>query len=108
MKLLRALALMVACVIALAACAAPAAQDTAGQQLAAAATTPAPRHISMPRTGGPLPPQRADDRTCKVDADCAAKPHCAGTECRCVRDTCIAKRDAVDPVIDPAPASSIR
>jgi hypothetical protein len=96
--------LVIATCFVLAACAAPAAQDPA--QPAAAST--APRHVSMPRTGGPLPPQRVADMTCKVDADCDAKPKCVDTECRCVQDKCLAWREAVDPVIDPAPASSVR
>ena len=88
MKTLRAL-LLIACV-ALAACAAPASQQ------------PQTR-----RTGGNLPPEKLDN-TCTVDADCAAKPQCKDAECRCVRNTCIAKRDALNPSIDPAPASSVR
>jgi hypothetical protein len=107
MSALRAIAMTTLCVLALTACAAPASQS-ASQQPVAASTAPPPRHIAMPPKGGPLPPQRVEDRACKVDADCTAKAHCAGTECRCVQDTCIAKRDAVDPVIDPAPASSVR
>lgn len=104
---LQAFAIVVVSLV-LTACAAPAAQDASQQQAPAAAST-APRPVSMPRrTGGPLPPQRMVDNTCKVDADCSAKPQCIGTQCRCVRDTCLAKRDAVDPVIDPAPASSVR
>ena len=84
---LRALAL-IACV-ALAACTAPAQQ-------------PKTRH-----TGGNLPPEKLDN-TCTVDADCTAKPQCKDAECRCVRNTCIARRDALNPSIDPAPASSVR
>ena len=55
-----------------------------------------------PPTGGPNPPQRYA-LACKVDADCLDKPHCQGTICRCVRETCIAAKPAIDPVIDPAP-----
>jgi hypothetical protein len=100
--------LLIATCLVLAACAAPAAQDPSHDQAPAAAST-APRAVSMPRrTGGPLPPQRYVDNSCKVDADCSAKPQCIGTDCRCVHDKCLAKRDAVDPVIDPAPASSVR
>ncbi|MGO4551631.1 hypothetical protein AB4059_11070 [Lysobacter sp. 2RAF19] len=79
--------LMLCTCMALAACAAPAAQDPSQQ---------------LP------PPQRVADMTCKVDADCSAKPQCVGTQCRCVQDKCIAKREALDPVIDPAPATSVR
>jgi hypothetical protein len=105
MTVLRTLAI-VAC-LALAACAAPAAQDPSQAQVPDAASS-VPRKVAMPRTGGPQPPQRLVDMSCKVDADCDAKPKCVQTDCRCVRDTCIVKRDAVDPVIDPAPASSVR
>ena len=87
MNTLRALAL-IACV-ALAACTAPASQQ------------PQTR-----RTGGNLPPEPAN--YCVVDEDCNAKPQCKDAECRCVRNTCIAKRDALNPSIDPAPASSVR
>ncbi|MUV13875.1 hypothetical protein [Noviluteimonas gilva] len=101
--------LLIATCLVLAACAAPAAQDASQQQPPAAASTASPPPVSMPRrTGGPLPPQRMVDNTCTVDADCSAKPQCIGTQCRCVQDKCLAKRDAVDPVIDPAPASSVR
>jgi hypothetical protein len=55
-----------------------------------------------PPTGGPTPPQRVA-HACKVDADCVDKPHCQGTTCRCVKNTCIAAKQAIDPVIDPAP-----
>ena len=55
-----------------------------------------------PPTGGPHPPQR-HALACKVDADCVDKPHCKDTPCRCVRETCIALKEAIDPVIDPAP-----
>ncbi len=106
---MNAMRLLVMCAcMALAACAAPAAQDPSQQQAPAAASTAVPRHKSMPRTGGPLPPQQRVEMSCKVDADCDAKPKCVGTQCRCVQDKCIARRDALDPVIDPAPASSVR
>ena len=95
-------ALLVMACVALAACTAPAAQDSA--QPAAASTHVAKYQV---RTGGPQQAERVDN-TCKVDADCAAKPRCIGTDCRCVNDTCIAKREAIDPVIDPVPASSVR
>ena len=87
MRALRALPL-IACV-ALAACTAPAQQP------------------KTHRTGGNLPPEKLDN-TCTVDADCNAKPQCKDAECRCVRNTCIAKQAAIDPSIDPAPASSVR
>ena len=95
MKPLRALCSMVLC-IALAACAA-APQDTAGGN-------PPPRQRQMPPTGGPLPPERIEDLRCKVDADCASKRHCAGVDCRCVRERCVRIEPALDPVIDPPPS----
>jgi hypothetical protein len=91
MSLVRTLAIAMS--LALAACAAPASQD--------------PSTSHRLRTGGPNPPQRVED-TCKVDADCADKPHCEGVDCRCVETQCIAPREAIDPSIDPAPATSVR
>ncbi|KGQ19566.1 hypothetical protein LF41_2826 [Lysobacter dokdonensis DS-58] len=102
MNLLRMMA-VVAC-LALAACAAPASQDQS-QAPVTASTTQHP--VSIRRTGGPNQPQRYDN-SCQVDADCNAKPQCIEAECRCARNACLARREAVDPVIDPAPASSVR
>ena len=115
---LRALATVAT--LALAACVAPASQQGAqsesqaeaqsGSQVAqpampaSPATHPATHRL---RTGGPNPPQRVED-TCKVDADCADKPHCEGVDCRCVETQCIAPREAIEPSIDPAPATSVR
>jgi hypothetical protein len=116
--LLRAFA--IAATLALAACAAPAsqtgaqdasseAQDRASSEAqvaspASPATQPATHRL---RTGGPNPPQRIAAH-CAVDADCAAKPQCIDEDCRCVRDTCIVNSEALDPSIDPAPATTVR
>ena len=94
MRLLRALAMVAT--LALAACAAPASQQGAQS---------APTHRL--RTGGPNPPQRLDAH-CAVDADCTAKPQCVDEECRCVKNSCLVLREAIDPSIDPAPATSVR
>ena len=105
MTRLRTWALAAACLAALAACTAPAGQDRqAPPQAQQDAPTPAQRPM---RTGGPLPP-RVEDLTCRVDADCAKKAFCAARECRCVDERCIALAAPVDPVIDPAPATSVR
>ncbi|MCC8364078.1 hypothetical protein LK996_13450 [Lysobacter sp. A6] len=110
---LRALAMVA--MLALAACVAPAsqqgAQDSSTEAQVAQVETPAtpstrPVQHRL-RTGGPNPPQRVPAH-CAVDADCAAKPQCADEQCRCVKDTCIVLRDAIDPSIDPAPATSVR
>jgi hypothetical protein len=117
MSLLRTLAIAMS--LALAACAAPASQDVASSQArdasadataAQQATTPAApsTRVHRLRTGGPNPPQRVQDNSCKVDADCTTKSHCTDIECRCVRDQCIVPGEAIDPVIDPAPATSVR
>jgi len=96
--------------IALAACVGAAPQDASdGGDVASASTVPPGTPIRMPPKGGPNPPVRVD-MTCRVDADCEAKPGCADDECRCVRDTCLRSAEPVDPVIDPvpAPATSVR
>ena len=107
--LLRLLAASMLC-IALAACVGAAPQDaTDGGDVASAGTVPPGTPIRMPPKGGPNPPVRAD-MTCRVDADCEARPACADVECRCVRDKCLRITEPVDPVIDPvpAPATSVR
>lgn len=109
MPLLRLLTASMLC-IALAACVGAAPQEASdGGGVASASTVPPGTPIRMPPKGGPNPPVRVD-MTCRVDADCEAKPACADVECRCVRDTCMRHREAVDPVIDPvpAPATSVR
>ena len=106
--------------LALAACVAPASQQGAQSESKAAAQSEAQAAQSaMPappatkpathrlRTGGPNPPQRVDAH-CAVDADCTAKPQCIDEECRCVKNSCIVLREAIDPSIDPAPATSVR
>jgi hypothetical protein len=101
--------------LALAACVAPASQQGAQAESpesqaaqpatpASPATQPATHRL---RTGGPNPPQRVDAH-CAVDADCTAKPQCIDEACRCVKDSCIVLREAIDPSIDPAPATSVR
>ena len=88
-------------VMSLAACAGAAQQD--------ATTQPAePKALPPLRTGGPQPPQRAEDNSCKIDADCKTKRDCAEYECRCVQDKCIRLQPALDPAIDPAPPASVR
>ena len=111
---LRALAM--AATLALAACVAPASQQGAQSEPqsesqaaqtatpASPATQPATHRL---RTGGPNPPQRVDAH-CAVDADCTAKPQCVDEECRCVKNACIVLHEAIDPSIDPAPATSVR
>jgi len=113
----RALALVAT--LALAACVAPASQQGAQAESqsespesqaaqpampASPATQPATHRL---RTGGPNPPQRVDAH-CAVDADCTAKPQCVDEDCRCVKNSCIVLREAIDPSIDPAPATSVR
>jgi hypothetical protein len=108
MTLLRTLALTASLALALAACAAPASQDPSREVQAAEQPAPPSTRAHRLRTGGPLPPQRVQDNSCAVDADCSAKQTCADTECRCVQDQCIAYREAIDPVIDPPPSTTVR
>jgi hypothetical protein len=108
--LLRALAMVAT--LALAACVAPASQQGAQSESQAAQTATPASPATQPathrlRTGGPNPPQRVDAH-CAVDADCTAKPQCVDEECRCVKNSCLVLREAIDPSIDPAPATSVR
>ena len=95
----------------LAACAGTAAPT--GDAQAPAAQADAPRQVRTPPLAKPqpsVPAERVDRRdACRVDADCEDAPQCRDADaCKCVDDQCLAAKQDIPPIVDPAPTVSVQ
>ena len=91
----------------LAACAgtaAPAGGDQASEPARKVRTPP----LAKPQPS--VPAERVDRRdACRVDADCKDAPQCRDADaCKCVDDQCLAAKQDIPPIVDPAPTVSVQ
>jgi hypothetical protein len=66
--------------------------------------------LAQPQPSVPAPAERVDRReACRVDADCQDAPQCIDADaCKCVDDRCLAAKQEIEPIVDPAPNVSVQ